>query len=275
MPRPYLPLFATSLTLLLLLNYKAYSQKSEAAKPQKDSPAIRIFPQIDTLPANHLKFYIEFPHAMTRGNIFKYFSLIETESGKQVPQPFREIELWDQSAHRLTLWFHPGRQKPGVNLNVEIGPILQQGKNYTLIISKKWQDETGKTLGKNITKSFHAGPIDQQQPQPSQWKYSVPSASSTQALTITFPAPLDHALIPRSFRLNAPGKPKFKIQHNDLSISFIPDTPWQTGTATLHIDNNLEDLAGNSIARPFNLDLQAAFPQALTPSALTREFNIQ
>ncbi|MCF6313558.1 MAG: Ig-like domain-containing protein [Verrucomicrobiales bacterium] len=273
MPRPYLQLLATSLALTILLSCKPSSQQDQAPISQKTATTARIFPQVDTLPANHLKFYIEFPQPMARGDIFKHFSLIETDSRKAVPEPFREIELWDESTQRLTLWFHPGRQKPGVNLNLEIGPILESGENYTLIISGKWQNEAGQ-LGENITKNFRADPIDAQQPQPKRWKHSIPSAGSTQPFTITFLEPLDYALILRSIRLTAPGNPTVKILHNDLSISFTPDTPWQTGTITLHIDTKLEDLAGNSIARPFNLDLQAS-PQDPVPTTLTRKFHIQ
>ena len=37
--------------------------------------------------------------------------------------------------------------------------------------------------------------------------------------------------------------------------SFVPEKPWAAGRYSLVIDTTLEDLAGNSIGRPFEVDL--------------------
>lgn len=265
---------------LLLLNACEKIRKparAETPSRQQQTTAldnIRIHPSVDVLPANHLKFYIEFPQAMARGDIFQYFSLIENESGNAVPDPFREIELWNENARRLTLWFHPGRQKPGVNLNIDIGPILEEGKNYTLILSGKWQRETGQILGKDVKKSFRAGPVDNTQPDPQKWQYSIPAAGSSTALSITFPAPLDYALIPRTIQISSNHNSKIGSSHDGQSIQFIPASPWKAGQIKITISPILEDLAGNSIARPFNLDLQTT-PELPKPSKTMRSFTIK
>ncbi len=246
--------------------------EQNSSKPSPDT--ILIFPSGDVLPANHLKFYIEFPEPMARGDIFEHFSLINSDTGKRVAEPFREVELWDESGRRLTLWFHPGRQKPGVNLNVEIGPILEEGKNYTLTVSADWQTEAGQTLGKNTSKSFRAGPIDSSQPDPGSWQYSIPTAGTSEPFSITFPSPLDYALIPRTIQIQSKSNPAINSHHNDTSIHFTPVSPWKSGEVIITIAPKLEDLAGNSIARPFNVDLQS--PPALPkPSTITRNFQIK
>lgn len=275
-------LHSTVLVAVCLLLLNACEKSNQPARPktpseQKQTTAtdnIRIHPSVDVLPANHLKFYIEFPAAMARGDIFQYFSLIENESGDAVPDPFREIELWDESAHRLTLWFHPGRQKPGVNLNIDIGPILEEGKNYTLILSGKWQSETGQVLGKDVKKTFRAGPVDNSQPDPEKWQYSIPAAGSSAALTITFPAPLDYALIPRTIQVRSDHNSQIQSSHDGQSIRFTPASPWKAGQIKINIAPILEDLAGNSIARPFNLDLQST-PELPKPTTVTKSFTIK
>jgi len=265
---------------MLLLALACKDQKTTRSddlsqnSPPPSTDAILISPSSDVLPANHLKFYIEFLEPMARGDIFEHLSLINSDSGKLVPDPFREVELWNESSHRLTLWFHPGRQKPGVNLNVEIGPILEEGKNYTLTISGDWQTESGQTLGKSIQKKFRAGPMDNTQPNPDNWKYSIPAAGTTDPVTITFPTLLDYALIPRTILIQSESNPHTDQRHDDRSIHFSPSSPWKAGRLSITIDPKLEDLAGNSIARPFNLDLQST-SELPKPPKLTRIFKIK
>lgn len=270
------PLLATALLLLVVAcEGQKPSPSDDASEELVPVPnAVRFFPSSKILPANHLKFYIDFPEPMARGDIFEHFSLINTNSGKEVPEPFREIELWDESGRRLTLWFHPGRQKPGVNLNVEIGPILEEGKNYTLTVSGDWQTESGAPLGRDVQKKFQAGPMDNTQPDPGSWQYSIPAAGTTDSLSITFPKPLDYALIPRTIQIQSESNPDTDSHHDDRSIHFTPATPWKAGQLTISIDPKLEDLAGNSIARPFNLDLQST-SDLPKPSSIAKSFKIK
>jgi hypothetical protein len=83
-----------------------------------------IHPGTDRLPANHLKFYLHFSQPMQQGVFQRHCALLD-QNGKPVVEPFRETELWSADRKRLTLWLHPGRQKTGVNLNDEFGPVLQ------------------------------------------------------------------------------------------------------------------------------------------------------
>src|SRR6185436_13722943 len=83
-----------------------------------------IFPGSHTLPANHLKFYLHFSEPMRQGVFLEHCKLLD-DHDQPVTEPFRETELWNEDGTRLTLWFHPGRQKTGVNLNVDLGPIVQ------------------------------------------------------------------------------------------------------------------------------------------------------
>lgn len=49
-----------------------------------------------------------------------------------------------------------------------------------------------------------------------------------------------------------------RVDVNDAATrwSFRPDQPWPAGRFQISVDTTLEDLAGNSIARPFEVDVQ-------------------
>ena len=104
---------------------------------------------------------------MEQGNIFRHFKLIDLTSGKAVEEPFRETELWSADGKRLTLWIHPGRQKTGVNLNLDLGPVLKPHRHYVLEISSAWKSESGVLIKKATPKKFKTTHADRSQPNPS------------------------------------------------------------------------------------------------------------
>ena len=44
------------------------------------------------------------------------------------------------------------------------------------------------------------------------------------------------------------------VSNNESMWSFTPDEPWPAGTYKLETQTILEDVAGNSIARPFEVE---------------------
>jgi hypothetical protein len=239
---------------------------AEAAEGQ--SPPVRVEPSVSVVPANHLKFYLHFPGPMERGEVFRHLRLAEVDGEgaeiAEVPEPFREVELWDETFTRLTLWFHPGRQKPGVNLNVEIGPVLEEGRRYALEISGKWRRESGEPLGGGVRHRFAAGPFDGVQPDPRRWKAEVKEGS----LLLLVDEPLDPASLRKSLSVvDAAGATVGEIAPARLELCGSGSGEWaagyrielgplSAGSYRLRIDARLEDLAGNSVARPFNVDLE-------------------
>jgi hypothetical protein len=106
-----------------------------------------VYPTADLVPENLLKFYVHFSAPMSRGHIYDYLRLLK-EDGKQVELPFLEIdeELWDDTMTRLTIFIDPGRIKRGVLPLEDVGPALEAGKRYTLVIDRAWNDGAGKPL---------------------------------------------------------------------------------------------------------------------------------
>jgi hypothetical protein len=233
------------------------------------APPVEIFPSGDVLPANHLKFYLHFPERMRQGVFLEYCRLLN-ESGEPVLEPFRETELWSEDRQRLTLWLHPGRQKTGVNLNTDFGPVLQPDRHYTLVISGKWPTERGPTLGADSAKRFQTGPRVTRQLDVADWKITVPRAGTKQPLIVRFPGPLDHALLLRCLRVaDFPGH--VETAGAEREWHFVPALPWPSKVESLQADSIIEDLGGNSLARPFEVDLQAAPPRP-TPATVEVPF---
>ena len=92
---------------------------------------------------------------MQRGNIYEHIHLCDS-NGKPIELPFLEIdeELWDTTMTRLTLFIDPGRIKRGVLPLEEIGPSLEAGKRYTLVINREWKDGVGNRLKEEFQKKF-------------------------------------------------------------------------------------------------------------------------
>jgi hypothetical protein len=225
-----------------------------------------IYPSGEQLPENQLRFYLHFSAPMSRHEAYAHLKLLD-EKGKEVASPFLELgeELWDQTGKRFTLLLHPGRVKRGLKPREELGPILEEGKRYTLVVAADWPDAEGRPLKAEARKSFRAAAPDETQPDPKKWAVTAPAAAGSGAIVVRVEKPLDHALLTRLLSVvDASGRPvagTVAVNEGETRWSFIPAKPWAAGRYRLVVDTALEDRAGNSIARPFELDLVQPRPQ--------------
>ena len=235
-----------------------------------------IHPTANTLPANHLKFYLHFSQPMRQGVFLDHCKLLD-DHGQPVTEPFRETELWNEDGTRLTLWFHPGRQKTGVNLNVDLGPIVEPKRRYKLVISGAWPSADGIRLGRVVEKFFVTSDRVTTQLDITAWKIMPPDAGTKKPLEVHFPAPLDHALLLRCLRVADERGGEWhgtsSTADTDKVWRFTPEHSWTPGTYAVLTDSILEDLAGNSLARPFQVNVNEP-AQARVPPVLRREFTI-
>ena len=221
----------------------------------------RIFPTTDVLPANLLKFYIEFSAPMAGGNGFNYVH-IEKEDGTRVHDPFPEIgvELWDPEQKRFTVLLDPGRIKHGIRINEEMGLPLVPGNAYRFVVQPEWPDATGQPLAQGVEKSFRVVEPDYTTPDPKTWKVEPAKVSTRQPLKLTSPESLDGPLAQQLIWLTdaeevaVPGT--LSLADGETVWSFTPTEPWATKPYTLHVLPRLEDLAGNQIRRPFEIDVR-------------------
>jgi hypothetical protein len=239
-----------------------------------------VYPSADVLPENQLKFYIHFSAPMSKGEAYQRVHLIEmskdetvslpdpgkgkgkgTGRGKEVALPFLRLdeELWDQKQTRFTLLFDPGRIKRGLKPREEVGPALEEGKSYTFVIDSNWIDAEGNPLKESFRKSFRVGPPEDNPIEPKSWKIRPPSGGSRDPLVVVFPKPLDHAMLERVVTVtDESGHPlegTIAVTKKETHWSFTPKQPWQAGRYHLTADSALEDMAGNSIGRPFEVDV--------------------
>ena len=215
---------------------------------------------------------------MQRGKIFRHFRLINLSTDKPIDEPFREAELWSADGKRLTLWLHPGRQKTGVNLNLDLGPVLDPRQRYVLEISKNWNSEAGVPLKNSFRKTFTTTEANRTQPDPDTWKITPPKGTSYSPLIVNFQHPLDWALLHTMLTvLDARDKlfaGKTEVIRNETQWRFTPTQPWATGNYRLKVDCELEDLAGNNLERLFEVNLnKSTEPTFARPRYL--EFKIE
>jgi hypothetical protein len=232
------------------------------------------------LPENLLKFYIGFSAPMSRGEAYRHVHLLDS-AGKPVPDPFLELdeELWSPDGKRFTLLFDPGRIKRGLKPREEVGPILEQGKSYTLVVDRQWPDAVGNLLIRDFRRSFRVGPPDMAPPDPKTWTITAPEGASLAPLKVRFPEPLDWALAQRLITVqdcdghHVPGR--VDIDQQEIRWRMTPESSWKSEAEyKLVIGTELEDLAGNSIGRPFEVDMAGPISRKLESPTVTLPFRI-
>jgi hypothetical protein len=239
-----------------------------------------VYPTAGAIPANLLKFYVHFSGPMSGGHIYEHIKL-RTEDGKTVELPFLEIdeELWNQDMTRLTLFLDPGRIKRGVKPLEEVGPALEENKSYTLIIDSAWPDASGAPLKSKFEKQFRVGPEDREAPDPKAWKLEAPRAGTSDPVRITFPDPMDHALALRMIHIIAADGATVpcdkRLEQNEQGWLAFPKAPWKASNYKVLVQTTIEDLAGNNIGKPFEVDLFERVDRRLSQKSVELRLIIQ
>jgi hypothetical protein len=243
------------------LKEKTIEKEILLAKPKSEPVVVtQVYPTADRLPENQLKFYIQFSAPMSRGDSYKHIKLLN-DKGRALDLPFLDLdqELWDSSAQRLTVFCDPGRIKRGLKPREDFGPVLEEGKSYTLLIERDLEDANGNRLKESYKKSFKALAPDDKQPDPKSWKIQAPAAGTRDSLRVTFSKPMDSALSERLiWVIDDKGRKTagtVALTEMETVWQFTPEKAWGAGSYQLVADTRLEDLAGNSIARPFEVDV--------------------
>lgn len=238
-----------------------------------------VYPSANELPENLLKFYLHFSAPMSRGEAYERIRLLDAD-GNEVADPFLELgeELWDADLRRFTLLFDPGRIKRGLKPREEVGPVLEEGKRYTLVIDADWLDTSGNPLAEEVRKSFTALPPDESPLDAESWRVEPPSADTDAPLVVRFDEPLDHALLERVVRVvDAEENPldgTINITDAETCWQFTPTDAWEPGMYRLVVDTTLEDVAGNSIGRAFDVDVFEPIQKRITTDTIAIPFTV-
>jgi hypothetical protein len=228
--------------------------------PSKPTEIENLFPTADVLPENTLRLYIQFTAPMARGEVYRHIKLLK-DDGQPVFLPFLELdeELWSKDGKRLTVLFDPGRVKRGLKPREEDGPIFVEAKKYTLVIDRAWEDATGFPLKEGFKKSITIGKPDDAPIDPKKWKLVGP-ADAAGSLEVAFEKPLDRALAERMLTVrdtdDKPVSVTVTVNATQRGVEIRPASKlWVTGKYQLVIDKRLEDVCGNRVGQPFEVDV--------------------
>jgi hypothetical protein len=222
---------------------------------------VKIFPTADVLPANVLRFAIYFSQPMRGGQeIFDQIRILGPD-GKQIDSPWLLDEIWDEDEQCLIIYIHPGRIKWGVALRELMGPVCYPNKEYALVIGGEMLDAAGQKLGKDRIKKFHTLDEDRVRVDLASWKIQPPAAGSRQPVVISLGKCIDHKSLERFLSVfESQGRKvegTISIGKSETTWSFVPARAWEKGEYRIDVDARLEDVAGNTPRRPFDLDLNA------------------
>ena len=253
--------------------------------PPKPTNAVtrvdRIYPSTAVLPSNALRLYLYFSAPMSRGEAYQHIRLIDLTTNRPVDIPFLELqqELWDANNQRLTLLFDPGRIKRGLVPTETIGPAIVEGKQYKLVIDPEWHDARGVGLVESAEKVFRCGPSDRIPPSPKSWRVIAPKSGTTEPLIVTFPKSMDYVLMQRMLGVfdNAGMEltGSIAVSDNETQWRFTPTQPWKPGVHRLTADNTLEDISGNHLDRPFDVDIFETVTKRIDSKTTSVDFAVQ
>lgn len=237
----------------VVVNGRTFAFPAEKQTEKRTTFVEKVFPTSDKIPANQLKFYVQFSAPMLTGDAWENLQLLDG-NGKVIDLAFLEIdqELWDRDARRLTVLFDPGRIKRGVLPRDEVGAALEAGKSYTLVVRAKWRDAQRAPITQEYRKTFEVVAEDRTAIDPARWKITAPAARSRDPLAIDFGESLDAALALRMITVDLAGTAQLGPAEREWR--YVPDQPWPAAKFDIVIDTALEDLAGNKVGRPFDVD---------------------
>ena len=218
---------------------------------------LSVTPSADVWPENVLRLYLTFSAPMRIGEAWPHIRMLDAD-GQPMGGMFVEIEqeLWDPEGRRLTVLFDPARIKRGLVDHINEGPPLVAGAQCTLVIDAAWRDAQGGKLVEGLAKTITVAASLRAALDPDAWRLTPP-AWPGEPMVVDFPHPLDAALALRALSVwkglaELPGVAR--LERQETRFVFAPDRPWTAGRYTLCADPVLEDIAGNRIGRPFDID---------------------
>lgn len=216
-----------------------------------------VYPSGGVVVENQLRMYVEFSGPMGQQGGLDHIALLD-KAGHELVDALLPLdtELWNSERTRYTVILDPGRVKREILPNRMMGRPLRRGETITLIVRKDWLDGRGVPLKSEFRGDYRIGPAIERPLNPAEWRIASPPAGTRDALTITFPAPLDHALLGRALgvsRAAADVAGELRIEAGETRCVFVPRDPWQPGEHALVVLPILEDIAGNRIGRAFEV----------------------
>jgi hypothetical protein len=225
-----------------------------------------VHPEAEAVPANLLRFYVDFSQPMAGDDVFEHVRLLDA-AGRPIPDAFREIELWSRDNRRLMLYVHPGRVKTGLALGERFGPVLEEGRSYTLDVRPGMKSQSGRPVRERVARVLHVDPPDRRTPDLARWTLSP----CPDRLEIVCDKWLDHAGLEDFVRVEGV---KGRCRVLGPRVTFTPERRFVPGEYRLTVDARLEDLAGNNFIKPFETPGGSTPLPSERPATLVRPFRV-
>ena len=126
-------------------------------------------------------------------------------------------------------------------------------------------------------KSFRGGPAQRTPPDPNQWRLTAPKANTTDPLVVTFPTAMNYTLLQRMLQVSgAQGiiAGTITVAREETEWRFTPTAPWKAANYRLIVNSGIEDLAGNHIGQPFDIDIFEHVTEHITTDTVSVPFRI-
>lgn len=217
-----------------------------------------VYPSAAELPLNVLKFYIQFTDSMSRGFAYDNIHFVAAD-GDTLEDVYLELEeeLWSPDMKRFTLLLDPGRIKRGLKSLEDLGYVFEHGKRYSLIVNKNWHDAYDMPMTNGFEKQFKTAGL---------WETyrgslslgTIPKAGTNSPVSLKSSYPNDYALLQRVIRVvDKKGNEidgTIEIKKNETLWKFTPVRPWASENYQVKIESILEDVTGNNMTNPFDVD---------------------
>jgi hypothetical protein len=257
---------------------QAVALPARAAGPPTEVTA--IYPAAGTWPENLLRFYVHFSAPMSATTSAKYVHLID-DAGEEVTEALLDVEtdLWNDDYTRCTVFFDPGRVKRGVGPNLKLGRAIREGRRYTIVVYAGWPDAHGRPLKGPYRFEIRGGPPIERAIAVSDWRIAPPASGTRDPVTVTFPWPLDRALLMRAVGVAWPDgravEGDVAVGRHEAGWTFTPRQPWQAGDYRLAILTLLEDPSGNRVGRAFEIKESEGARRPPEPERVTLPFAVR
>ena len=224
-----------------------------------------VWPSANVVPANLLRFYVTFSEPMQERDVATKVRLVD-DQGRVIDDALVPIPggLWDARSTRLTLFIHPGRIKRGVGPNERLGPVLEAGRAFELVVDGALESRTGVPLGSDVRRRFEVRGSDRTLPDFESWRLSEApdSTGGNDPVTVVFDEPLDRAQLETAVSVEratsggtfASVEGQVVVAEDGMSWSFRPKADWSSGRYRVVVSPTIEDLAGNSPFRLFDVE---------------------
>jgi hypothetical protein len=259
---PRYPFLAGTSYTMFVSDEDALVIKRPAVGGSPSTTVVGVHPTATVLPRNALRFYIRFSAPMTYGVAARHVHLERADTGETLVGVFSPMdpELWDTERQRLTVLLDPARIKRGLAPHREAGYPLTEGVGLTLAVERGFLDAAGRPLIADYRRSYDVGPASRTHIDPADWALRLPKVGGRLPLIVVFDRPLDRALLDHCLMVTRPNGVAVGgitgVPPGEESWSFVPDSGWEQGAYCLLVDPVLEDLAGNSLIRVFDRDLE-------------------